>query len=314
MAAGFGRGGVRVLAEGASFAPVTGHAIGNDLPANTGYWAAADPAGHQRPGPAPASQPGPGGDLGNYDGQNSSDPRAPQLTRFAWAWGEGDPGTDEDHQSFRRFGIQGFNDKLTVKDRHAYWDAGHQRTGLTFNPASANPNTYNNPAEEPPRPDLRTINRTVSYQHGSDNTRNQDDLSRPYTWLGEQGSGWSSIWGGVPGLYTPYGSRGGVPYPVTDPTNGQGGPEDVWAGPPHGLHSLTYPDHGDTLNRYKATQQMTPGRFDRPANSPQAGQSYSQTVQFQGGTRPAAGGEPRGQGFGRGMGRTWGGARRPPAN
>jgi hypothetical protein len=314
MVAVQGRAGLRPVAAGAGFAPPTGPALGNDLPANTGYWARGDAAGHQRPGPGPATYSLPGGDLGNYDGTNAVDPRQPyRQPPGVQAWGEGDPGTTEEHQSFRRFGIQGFNDKLTVKDRHAYWDTGHQRTGLTFNAASANPNTYNNPAGVPPTAELRTVNRTVSYQMGSDATRNQDDLSRPYTWVGEQGSGWSSVWGGVPGLYTPYGSRGGVPYPVVDPTDGQGGSEDVWAGPPHGLHSLTYPDYGDTLNRYQATQQMVPGRLDRPANSPQAGQSYSQTVQAQGSTRPPAGpGGGRNPDLGRGLGRTWGGARRAP--
>lgn len=306
MVAAAGRGGLRPVPVGAGFAVATGPALGNDLPANTGRWATA------RPGPSPSAYPGPGGQLGGMDGTFGPDPAMPQRQPpGVQAWGEGDPGTTEGHESFRRFGIQGFNDKLTVKDRHAYWDTGHQRTGITFSAASANPNTYNNPVQEPPTAELRTVNRTVSYQMGSDATRNQDDLSRPYTWLGEQGSGWSSVWGGVPGLYTTYGSRGGVPYPVTDPTDGQGGSQDVWAGPPHGLHSLTYPDYGDTLNRYQATQQMQPGRLDRPANSPQAGQSYNQTVQRQGATGPGAA-TPRNPDVGRGLGRTWGGARRPP--
>jgi hypothetical protein len=67
-----------------------------------------------------------------------------------------------------------------------------------------------------------------------------------------------------------------------DPTGGTGGRELVWAGPPHGLHSLTYPDGGDTLLRYQVLPQMRPVRVDRPSNSPQAGQAYSQTVQHQG--------------------------------
>ena len=46
------------------------------------------------------------------------------------------------------------------------------------------------------RLDLRLINRTVSFQIGSDATRNQDDLTRGYTWLGEQGSGWAPVYGG----------------------------------------------------------------------------------------------------------------------
>lgn len=194
--------------------------------------------------------------------------------------------------SWWRGGIQGFSDKLTAKDRHAYWDSGHQVQGTDFSAASSPPNTYNNPLQEPAYPELRTVNRTVSYQKGTDTSRNQDDLSRPYTWLGEQGAGWSPVLGGVPGLYQPYGTRGGVPYPIVSPV-GEGqpgdGPHKVWAGPPHGLHSLTFPDRGDTLNRYQVNPQMRPVRIDRPSNSPQAGQSYSQTVAAQGAPPKQAG-------------------------
>lgn len=223
----------------------------------------------------------------------------------------GDP-LPHGRQSYWRGGIQGFSDKLTVKDRHAYWDTGYQRTGVTgFAPAGI-PNTYNDPLSQPPMAELRTINRTYSYQKGTDTTRNQDDLSRPYTWLGEQGSGWTPIPGGVPGLYMPYGSRGGVPYPIVDPTNGQGGREQVWSGPPHGLHSLTFPDMGDTLDRYQQNVQMRPVRVDRPANSPQAGQSYSQTVQYQGATGASANVPPQPGATGhQPTSRGWAGAVRP---
>jgi hypothetical protein len=223
-----------------------------------------------------------GGQLGAYDGLIGADPGRPMVSPqpHVWTWGEGDVGATDGTQSFRRFGIQGFNDRLTVKDRHAYWDPGRSRTGNGIGNPGDMP--VNPQKDGPPRPDLRTVNRTVSYQLGTDATRNQDDLARPYTWLGEQGSGWSNVYGGVPGLYQPYGTRGGVPYPIVDPSEGEGGPADVWAGPPHGLHSLTYPDRGDTLNRFAANQQMVPGRFDRPSNSPIAGQAFSQTVQFQG--------------------------------
>src|SRR5215472_4209268 len=216
--------------------------------------------------------------------EGAVDVEAPSGWGRGWAarLGRGQDPSTHGRQSYWRGGIQGFNDKLTVKDRHAFWDTGHQVQGTDFTPASSPPNTYNNPKQAPPRPDLRTLNRTVSYQKGTDNTRNQDDLARPYTWLGEQGSGYSPVWGGVPGLFIPYGSRGGVPYPVVDPTAGQGGRETVWAGPPHGYHSLTYPDTADTLSRYTALPQMRPVRVDRPSNSPQAGQSFSQTVQHQG--------------------------------
>lgn len=279
------------------FPALTGRAAGNQLPGITG-----PPDRPYRPGPA--VQGVVDGQLGGVgDGNTGDDPRRrglpwPTSPRTP-AWGEGDPGEVSGHpgdgyQSFRRYGLQGFNDKLTVKDRHAYWDAGHQRTGLTFDPASAPPNTYNDPVHAPPRPDLRTVNRTVSYQKGTDATRNQDDLTRAYTWLGEQGSPWSPVYGGVPGLYQPYGTRGGVPYPIVSPVD-QGQPGDgprlVSGGPPHGLHSQTPWKGGEQLlGRYGATPQMRPVRFDRPSNSPQAGQSYSQTVRPQGASpvRPAS--------------------------
>ena len=293
-----GRAGVTRLAPGPGFARPTHHALGNDLPADTGLWPSTEYGEDDKPGPGPAS-PGyvVGGTAGGgNDGAWGADPRAPQLTQPVFMPGDDPAGMDDGtadpgRPSFWRGGIQGFNDKLTVKDRHAYWDTGRpQRQGTDFSPASSPPNTYNNPLQEGPAAELRTVNRTWSYQKGTDATRNQDDLSRAYTWLGEQGSGYSPVYGGTPGLYVPYGSRGGVPYPIVDPTDGQGGPVDVWAGPPHGLHSLTYPDGADTLSMYGARPQMRAVRVDRPSNSPQAGQAYSQTVQHQGAPpRPSGG-------------------------
>ena len=349
MVATYGRGGVVPRTGGQGFAPPTHQAIGNNLPPDTGLWPSTGYSEEDRPGPAPA-YPGYviGGTAGaGNDGAWGSDPRAtPAGPPFVWAWGEGDPGgatggplgyaegLPPDPDTFGRTGnagqlglsqdplptgrpswwrgaLQGFNDKLTVKDRHAYWDTGTQRQGTDFTSAGSPPNSYNNPLGQPPMANLRTVNRTISYQLGTDKTRNQDDLSRPYTWLGEQGSGWASIYGGVPGLYQPYGTRGGVPYPIVDPSEGKGGQTDVFAGPPHGLHSLTYPDGGDTLNRYMNTPQMRPVRVDRPSNSPIAGQAYSQTVQFQGTTAGAAqpGGAAQVPGLGRMGTRAWGGRR-----
>jgi hypothetical protein len=69
----------------------------------------------------------------------------------------------------------------------------------------------------------------------------------------------------------------------------------VFSGPPHGLHSQTYPDYNSTLGRYLAVPQMALPRVDRPANSTSAGQSYSQTVLPQGQTGTAA--QQAGQGI-----------------
>jgi len=313
------RAGVVLMKPGPGFARARARQHGNDLPADSGSWPSTYYGEDDPPGPSPAS-PGYviGGTAGGgNDGFWGPDPRQPQIApwpRSRWRPGEGQAGAEDaapgGRQSWWRGGIQGFSDKLTVKDRHAFWMTGYQRQGTDFTPASSPPNTYNNPLQEGPQARLRTVNRTVSYQKGTDKTRNQDDLARAYTWLGEQGSGYAPVYGGVPGLYQPYGTRGGVPYPIVDPTGGSGGRELVWAGPPHGLHSLTFPDQADTLQRYQVLPQMRPVRIDRPSNSPQAGQAYSQTVQHQGG--PARTGPMAGQRPVHHSGRGWSGAQSAP--
>jgi hypothetical protein len=290
----------------AGFATPQGAAAGNNLPGFTG---AVPPP--NRPGPGPAA----GGNAGWRAKDTGADPRVnriqPDTRRFGLKFGA---------ERGRDFGTAGFSDKLTVKDRHAYWDTGRQLTG-TDNPSSGGrPNSYNNPKVEPPRPALRLVNRTVSFQQGSDNTRNQDDPSRAYTWLGEQGSGWAPVYGGVPGLYQPYGSRGGIPYPIVSPAE-QGQPGDgphlVFAGPPHGLHSETpWKGGAQIIARYMSTPQTRPVRFDRPSNSPQAGQSYSQTVLPQGASRVrprGAGGTIPGSSAAQFFGRGWAGRNAPTA-
>ena len=347
-----GLGGVSWAGRGqsAGFAAPTENAYGNNIPGMTGP---PDPLFRASPGPYTGGQMGGKGD--GLTGADPRAAKRQPLPVSTWtdSWGEGqlrnapgpglppfpyggrgsfqgrgwggqlggywdDPasGVPDQQQSFRRNGTLGFNDKLTVKDRHAYWDTGNQRTGTDFSGWSGTPpNSGNNPKQEPPRPDLRTVNRTVSYQKGSDTTANQDDLTRPYTWVGEQGSGWSPVYGGVPGLYQPYGSRGGVPYPIVSPAGfGQpgDGPRLVHAGPPHGLHSQTpWKGGAQIIARFSVTPQTRPVRQDRPSNSPQAGQSYSQTVRPQGASpvRPGAGrpgqygpAGPTGQWFGGGRG------------
>lgn len=327
----------------AGFATPTENAYGNNIPGLTGP---PDPPFKPSPGPYTGGQLG-----GKGDGAVGADPRAPKRSpdpESTWtpSWGEGQAGNPsgppmppfpyggvgsfegrgwggqtglyggpmpmpDQYQSFRRNGTLGFNDKLTVKDRHAYWDTGNQKTGTDRWSSGGIPNSRNNPLDEPPRPDLRLVNRTVSYQHGSDATRNQDDLSRGYSWLGEQGSGWAPVYGGVPGLYQPYGTRGGVPFGIVSPAGyGQpgDGPHLVFAGPPHGLHSQTpWKGGAQIISRFSVIPQTRPVRQDRPSNSPQAGQSYSQTVQPQGASpvRPA-GSRPGQYGQAGPLGKVWG--------
>jgi hypothetical protein len=194
------------------------------------------------------------------------------------------------------------NDKLITYDRHGMFKVGSENSGR--NSGQTDP-----PMDGPARPSLWLVQRTVNYQKGTDTTAATDDLTRDYTrnstgmYVGEQGTGWSHIYGGVPGLYQEYGSYQGIAPttpgydPITGMTQGihsnygQGaagdGPQDVWSGPPHGLHSPTLPAYAQTLGRYMAIPQMYQPRIDRPSNSPIAGQSYSQTVQPQGQTGTA---------------------------
>lgn len=210
------------------------------------------------------------------------------------------------------------NNKLMTRDRHMFAKVGYENSGRDSG--------YTDPPVQggPARPAYQMLNRSINYQSGTDNTLTQDDLSRDYTrvsvqdqgslsigwikdpnigpvggymgregalYIGDQGQGWGPIYGGVPGLYQPYGSYGGVTAgpiqgvqsPVAQGAQGDG-PRKVWSGPPHGLHSPTLPTYSQTLGRYMDIPQQRQPRVDRPSNSPIAGQSYSQTVQTQGDT------------------------------
>src|SRR6266702_2796240 len=175
-----------------------------------------------------------------------------------------------------------------VRDRHAFLSRGNERFGR----ASSNGAGGNGPdplKDGAPRPSLRLVNRTFNPQQGY-GSPNQDDLSRGYRtvstgqWAGQQDDATTPIWGGTPGLYTPYGSYGGY---AAGPVQGIQGPEMGAAGdgpqlipnsPAHGLHSNTMQNMWPVISRYNVTAQQKPGRVDRPANSPIAGQSFSQTV------------------------------------
>ncbi len=168
-------------------------------------------------------------------------------------------------------GGDGANDRLIFRDRHPFMQRGEARTGTTWEPGASNVLNAG-----PVRPDLSVINRTWNWQAGTGSAYT-DDLSRPYTWVGEQGSGWSTINGGTPGFYRM--GPGGTPAGA-EPDQGNG---RVWGGPPHGLHTMLPPDRQQTLSRFRATQQMTPARVDRLSNSRIAGQTYSQWTRHQGG-------------------------------
>lgn len=182
------------------------------------------------------------------------------------------------------------NDKLIARDRHLISKVGTEYSGRDS--GFTDP-----PMDGPSRPSYQTINRTINYQMGTDADAAQDDLTRPYTrnqqgmYIGEQGTGWSQVNGGVPGLWQPYGSYAGycngpiqgIQSPVAQGEPGDGR-QSVFSGPPHGLHSPTMPDYTAILGYYMAVPQMRQPRIDRPSNSTIGGQSYSQTIQPQGQT------------------------------
>lgn len=115
---------------------------------------------------------------------------------------------------------------------------------------------------------------------GSTNSRNQDDLTRGYHWLGEAGARYTSINGGQPGYYLPYGQRGG---PGIDTIPGVTGPTLIRGDKPHGLHTSPLYRPGEQIaKRYNVTPQMRGARVDRLANSNRMGQSYSATTKRQG--------------------------------
>lgn len=199
------------------------------------------------------------------------------------------------------------NGKLIARDRHVLTRRGRTTTsGAYQEPYSGVPNPE---ADGPPKPAYQMLNRTLSWQIGTDGTRGLDNDAfhaattagnRAFP-LGNQGSNpWERISGGTPGLYRPYGARGVVegPAPATyalaggpylpgtlvSPGAPGDGPQIVYGGLPHGLHSPTLPATKQTQARYAANVQMKNGRQDRPANSKIAGQSYSQTVVNQDGT------------------------------
>lgn len=238
---------------------------------------------------ASRNAPGPGTDATNNNG-SPDEPfigSIPQFGRFRVL-------NPEQESASPRPGrpVGGSNDKLTTLDRHGIMKVGYENSGR--NSGQTDP-----PMDGPARPSLWLVQRSLSYQQGTDTTAATDDMNRDYSrnargmYIGEQGTGWSRVYGGVPGIYQEYGSYSGV---SPSSPNGEGihsptpqgqagdGPHDVWSGPPHGLHSPTLPTYSQTLGRYMDIPQMARPRIDRPFQSPIAGQSYSQTVQSQGQT------------------------------
>lgn len=223
-----------------------------DVPKRLGSWSGQAPL----PNGISAARPQPPGPE-SYRGQQPVGPRitAPYESRV---WSGGD-NTNNDH---------------LYRDSHVYAVTGTERSGRR----SGNHDVM---LDGPVRPSYRMLVRRWNKWVGTDNTRNQDDFSRGFHWLGEQGAKYTPIYGGQPGYYLPYGQRGG---PGVDTIPGVTGPTLIKGDKPHGLHTSPLYRSGEQIaKRYGAVPQMRGTRVDRIANSNRAGQSYSQTTRPQGG-------------------------------
>jgi hypothetical protein len=194
--------------------------------------------------------------------------------------------------------------RLIARDRHIISKRGRtsssadeQRTGGSPNPEK----------DGPARPSHLMFNRSLSFQHGTDSTRNLDNNDyhaavlaggRKFP-LATQGDEWSRVYGGTRYLanYRPYGTRGGfgegAPLPTVraepggpylprtllqegDPADG---PQKVYGGLPWGLHSPTLTAQQQTQPMIRSRfMQVKPVRQNRPQNSRVAGQSWSQSM------------------------------------
>lgn len=201
------------------------------------------------------------------------------------------------------------HDRLVAADRHILADRGTTKSSNMPSISGGYPNPEH---DGPPMPGYRMINRVLSWQLGTDGTAYLDNDGYHATtnttdgraWpLADQGSPWTRYNGGTPRLYRPYGARGYVegPEPATRALPGDGsgrppgyrlapgdpadGPQKIYSGVPHGLHTPTVPPPVVTQARQKNIPQQRPPAQMRPANSKIAGQSYSQTVVHLDGTR-----------------------------
>lgn len=244
----------------------------------------------------PAAQPGkgPGGGIGN------ASPWPARLILTAPS------------QLLRRARTPAFqNDALVARDRRI---SAYRGTVMLSGTPDTKPGIPDPDADGPARPSYRMINRTLSWQIGTDSTTGLDNSAakpmtragrRPFS-LGTRGDPWTTVYGGTPRLaaYRPYGTRGGPrggPQPrITALPGGQyrpgtllqagapgDGPQKIASGPAWGLHTATAEPvklTGQVIT--SRFSQVRPPRINRPLNSRAAGQSMSQAAVHLDGTAP----------------------------
>lgn len=200
--------------------------------------------------------------------------------------------------------------RLIARDRHIAAYRGRTTSSDTQSPTGGSPNPE---ADGPPRPSYRMLNRTLSWQIGTDSTAHLDNTAFHATTtagnrafaLGTQDGSVSKTYGGTRGLYLfrAYGSRrgytggpaprvvalpGGPARPGTVISLGSpdDGPQQIWGGYPHGLSTVVAEPARVTAATIKARyDQIRKPRVNRPNNSKVAGQSYDQAVVHLNGTQ-----------------------------
>ncbi len=183
------------------------------------------------------------------------------------------------------------NSALTVYDRHIMAKSGTERQQA--HPDSTGGQGYSPLADGPARPSYMMVHRTYSKTYGNDGTRfldntapkavTHDSYGRPQPLGTQDGSPWSTKWGGAPGLTHVYGVRGSAGAQGPAAGSDQDAPQKLRNGPPAGLHARSQSNRALTQARSRSTPQQVRRRPQLVANSKQAGQSYSQTVQHLGG-------------------------------
>lgn len=186
--------------------------------------------------------------------------------------------------------VGGTNASLIRHDRHIMAKTGTEKQQA--HPDSTRGDGYSPLADGPARPAYMMVHRTYNPTYGNTGTRfldnqgpfaqTRDSRGNPQ-YLGTQdGSPYSTKWGGAPGLTHVYGVRGITGAQGPQLGSPQDAPQKIRGGNAHGLHSRPIPNRAFTQSRYKATPQQARRRPQLLANSQRAGQSYSQTVQHVG--------------------------------
>jgi hypothetical protein len=215
-------------------------------------------------------------------------------------------------QLLRRARTPMFQHTRAVRDRRI---AGNRGTIMLSGIPDTKPGFPDWDAAGPARPAFKQVNRTLSWQIGTDSTAYLDNTApKPMTTagnrafsLGTRGDPWTTVYGGTPhlALWRPYGKRGGpgpgAPQPRVKALPGGpyragtliqagaagDGPQKIPSGPAWGLHSATAEPAAtiQQAQRYRLTQ-VRPGNVVRPQNSGAAGQSMSQAAVTLAGTAP----------------------------